>query len=434
MVEVTVQSLYEASERLERSPKPNQADFMLILSAANSGSDEQALAAQLVARHATLFPNLMSNALSFLLGLVKSSDVKVRRQAIKELPKFLDYAKADVTTTLLALLGESDQSIVITVTPPVVHRLKDDQEFRAIYFRAFPNQSREAQNKMIKFIREEIIFTQETIPQLIEFLNSALQSHLTDALRLLSRNKTLLGDHSHAIIDGLLDRFDATLSNQVDDSLIELFPLTPIIGDDGTRRLLSILSNRVLPQFDKLPVAIRIATLQKISDLARSSANDTLLKQVYSIFLSFPTPDVEKPTVNFSVVEAALSSFLKLAKVFPRTASQLIGTLLVLTGQPDEYEHATEDPNRKKEFTDRLDLLEAMARGFMQHCDNNIEFARSLPAATAESEEEKRGQIKEAMKAKRTGNNCLRLCKILKGKNPLVEEMPKVLSWQKPTK
>jgi hypothetical protein len=433
--QVTVQSLYDASDRLAQSESPAEADFRTILAGANAGNDEKAVAAQLIARYIQNFPKLQSQAVSAMVSLASENDLKIRRTAIKDLPQIIDFAKEQVSEALFNALGDADANIVSLVTPLIGRSLKSDEEFRTFFFKSILKQKPESQVKMIDFARDEMTFTEESVPQLLEVIEAAFKSCMVEGLRLFGKNKKLLTDEqSKPLIEALLNRLEKSLrsnfSEVATELLPKLFPFTRVIGDEGAKRLLRIVSGEVLPKFDSVPDAVKIEVLQKVSDLVKLVDSDKLLEQIYTVFLTFPKQTDEAATVNFSIIEATLWCLVRLAPFYPRTASKLFGTLLVYTGQPEEQEGILEDAARYAEFTSRLQWIMSAAESFVQQFDDKLKLARALPAESEEAKKAKIESIQRMQKGKNTGNNSRGIARVLLSKNPLHGNLPERASWK----
>jgi hypothetical protein len=270
------------------------------------------------------------------------------------------------------------------------------------------------------------------MPEFLNVLNTAFEVSLAEGLRMYSKNKKLLNDEqSQGVVDGLLTRLDNTLQWDFDGAVSLLKPIfgyTQVIRDDGTRRLMGIVSARIMPKFSELPTPARIGVLQKISDVSRLCDQD-LLNRVFDVFLTIPKTLEEVTTINMSILEAVLWDLIKLGREYPSTASQLFGTVLVLTGQPGEYENAKEDPEQRQEFVSRIQVIQTISKQFVDNTDGQIEFITELRAANDEAKAEKMRQIETAKLAKRTGNNCLHLCRLLLGDSPLTGQLPAAPSW-----
>jgi hypothetical protein len=428
----TVQSLYEASERLSTSP--TEADFKLLLSAAKASNDAKAVAAQLICRYYTHFPKLENQVVTTMLNFAKSNDLAVRKNAIRDLPKLISISKVEVSASLFAALGDEDSAA--TVIPSIARLLSsDDEEFRTIFFELLVKQVPEAQVKMIGILRDQFEFDKSMVPQLIEVLKSALQVSVLDGLRLFSKHRALLSEEQKvALAGGVLTRLENSLATnfgEVSQSLLtDILRFTRYIGDACTTRLLGILGRVVLPRFSELPPAVLLAVLRKIADTARLADTDAVLKGVYEVFKSLP--DTPQP-LNVSVAEAVLWAFRRLASGHVATASRLIGTVLAFSGQPSEFAQVREDQEAHAQFVARLKVIQEVAEQFVAAETAKIAELSKLPEGTEEQRAEKFKGLGEHGKAKRTGNNCRHLARLLLGSNPLSGAPPKATSWGKAT-
>jgi hypothetical protein len=427
--------VYDAGERLEFAPT-SESDFRILLAGAKSTPDAQAVAAQLITRFYAPFPKLKAQVVSSMVDLAHSDDPRVRKGAILHIPKLLEVAKPEVADALFCALGDSDTTMVASVGPTVVRLLKSDEEFRGIFFRALPNQRPEVQCRMVGIVRDQVEFTEDTVPQLIDVISAAFRSCVVEGLRLYGKNRKLISDQqSKSLLDGFLALLDKSLAtnfdNVVSDLLPSLYPFTRILGGEATTRFLNIISEKVLPRFSALPNDVQVKTIRKISDSSNVVDNDQILKRVYDVFLTFPT-EADAP-LDFPVVEATLWAFRGLAAAHVWTASQLIGTILAFTGQPGEIEHVRDDAQKRSEFVRRLTVIQQVTEQFIEAMKARIVATMQLPSTTDNQKAEKKKQIKHWRDGKRMGNNCRHLTRVLLTDNPLSGRLPEAPSWQKPT-
>jgi hypothetical protein len=166
---VTTQTLYDASERLSSAPK--EADFQLLLTAVNSTNEAKAVSAQLLARYHGLFPECTGQAVSAMVELAKAGDLAVRKNAIRELPKLLPFAMAEVSAFLFSLLGDPDAAIKEWVALSIARAQQSSGEFRAHFLRLLTQQPPESLVEIIGHLRESVVFTAEAVPQLSEIVS-----------------------------------------------------------------------------------------------------------------------------------------------------------------------------------------------------------------------------------------------------------------------
>jgi hypothetical protein len=367
-----------------------------------------------------------------MLDLSKSDNLVVRKNAIRELPKLIELSKPDITEVLLQALGDEELSSV--VSPSISRFLSTDPSFRDLFFNSLPRFNDEIRSKIISFVREDFNFTEETIPQLLNVLNSAFEVSVLNGLQLFAKNRKLIPDDQKLLlVNSLLTRLDNSLNINFTEVCTTLLPdllkFTRTIGDDSTRRLLDIIGTRIFPRFTELPARIQLLILQKIADTAHLAESDQLLKCVYEVFLRFPNNSGSLSQFNISIAEATLWAFRKLAPGHISTASRLIGIILAYSGQPQEFAHAREDEVAREEFISRLRVLQEVANEFVEIQKVEIGESLRLPESSEDERKLKEQQLNQQKLAKRTGNNCQHLTRVLLAANPLAGTLPKAASW-----
>ena len=430
---VTVEQLYELESNISSGKSTSEADFKTILSAKSASADSKKVAAMFIPRHFEKFPKLAKQAVAAMVDLTSASEVEVRVQAVREISKMIDADRAAITKALLSSLGDDEAAVSDASSQIVIGRLKDDPEFKKDFLASITKESGSAKQKMVDFARDEITFGEEDVEQLLEIIQSALQSCVKEGLRLYGKNKNIVSEEKvKPLVDELLERvtkaLDGKFDESVDELLIPILPFTRTLGDEATTKILDIIATRVMPKIENISNDKKITILQKVAETARLVEGDRMIKELYEhVFLKFPT----KGEVNMSVVEATLWAFVKLATTQTSTASKLIGTILVYTGQPGEGEDTEENEEHKEAFRSRLEYLEKVAPTFVDQCQNNI---NNLEAQNPSDEEERKKvwkQLKEQRRAKKTGNNIRHLCRNLLGSDPIHAKLPLHMSWQK---
>ncbi|OHT00712.1 hypothetical protein TRFO_32534 [Tritrichomonas foetus] len=433
---VTKESVDEAVKRLSESENPSEADFKILLNAAKAGDEEKAIAATYIPSFFDKFSKQQKPALTAVLDLAKSDSIRVRSQAIRNLKKFYEVDKSQIANALFAALGDEDERIVASAIPDVVRLLKsDEEEFRNIFFEGLPNQKPESQRQLVLIVRDEIKFTEENVEQLMNVLNVSFRTCVVEGLQLYRRNRTLIKkEQFEPLAEQLLDRLDNSLQTEFravcENLLIPLFKFTKTLGTESTTRLLAIIAKHVIPRFEELSDAanLQISIIRKIADVSRYAEGDEMLKELYNhLFLKIP---IAGP-VNFSIIEATLFAFIRLAQKSHITASNLIGTVLCYTGQPGEADASNEDAGKRVEFTRRLEYLQTICPDFVTQCIGKIEMYKNSSATTDDEKRERAENIRNAVAAKRTGNNVRHLSRILLSENPLSGKMPKGPSWKR---
>lgn len=432
--QVTVEMLHECNERISSSEKPDEADYKTLLSAANGSEEAKEIAVQIIPRYADKFPSQAKAGITAMLALSKSENVTIRKKAIKGIIKFYQNDKESVSKALLNALGDSDEMVKEFALDYVKRYVQSDEEFRKILLESLKSQTPEAQCVIVGIIRDEFQFSEENVPQLIDIIKIALKSCVVEGLRLYGRNKKLISEEQAApLIDNLLELLNNSLEsnfdNVVNTLMIQILKFTKTIGDPSTVKLLNILQTHVMPKFDKLPIEVKIAIMQRIVNVTRSVESEEFLNLIYNnVFMKFPKTPSE---INCSLVEATLFAFYRLAQRFNKAASKLIGTVLVQTGQPGEADEVGEDENKQKEFRERLENLQTISVAFVDKFKSDFEALKDKKTDSEEETKEKFHQLKLIKRAQRTGINIGKLCRTLLSKNPLTGKAPKTPSWNK---
>ncbi|KAH0786353.1 API5-domain-containing protein [Histomonas meleagridis] len=430
---LTREALVDCYERMEKADAPAEKDFNILIEGASSKSDPQVklLSAQLIPRYAEKFPEQMKTTLSAMEDLSKNDDPNVRLMTIKGFLKLYKYDEDFIIPILVNALGDSDEKVVGFIEPFVMSKLESDDDFKSSFFKLLPKQKPETQCIMVRYIKETVKFTTGILPKLIETIQVAFKSCVVEGLKLYARNRKLIPeDQAQPLIGSLLELLDNSLESNFDETvnnlLVQILKFTRIIGSSSITKLLNIITTRVMPCYDSLPTSVKIVVLQKIADVARDAENEELLNQIYNkVFLKFPKGTDEE--VNFTIIEATLFAFYRLAQRFTNSASKLIGTVLVQTGQPDEAD-GIEDPDKQSEYQERLESFIKLAESFGDLHDTKYKLIKKYKATI---DEESKKQLKESIRAHRVGSNVHRICRKLLRKNPLTSRLKITPSWAK---
>ena len=111
--QVTVDSIYEAGERLASSE--DEGDYKFLLGALKSGPSEKRAALQFIARYASKFPKQNKATIAAVKEAASDADEQVRLTVFKELGKFLAIDRAQVIEILFLGLGDSDEKVLALV-------------------------------------------------------------------------------------------------------------------------------------------------------------------------------------------------------------------------------------------------------------------------------------------------------------------------------
>lgn len=434
----TIEELHDAHEKIDKAEKPADADFVKIISATKGDSSLKSLAARLIPRYIEKFPKHNKDALAAQIELTKDESTEVKIYAVQGLKEFV---KIDVSASNIAIfnaLGDSDTFKSASQYVTSQFEGAESEEFKKLFFESISKVSAEAQAKMINIIIENYKFTEENVDQLVEVLSSAFTVDVLTGLRLLAKNKAIVPEAKKAeleaqLISNLEGSIESNFTEVCDQLLITIMDFTRTFGDDTNRRLYGIIASHVLPKINDLSAPTKIKIIQEIAENAKLIPEKAVLTQLYeNVFMQFPNHSGAK--FNFSLIEATLFAFFRLARRFTAVAGQCLGTVLVLTGQPDEGEGVSEDAGKRGEFEARVRAIGEVAALFHEKSKETLgELKKAHPKGGSITDEEK-AQIKEAKIATRCGSNVRYFCKILLLPNFVTHKPADNVSWHPPTK
>jgi hypothetical protein len=189
--------------------------------------------------------------------------------------------------------------------------------------------------------------------------------------------------------------------------------------------------NEVSGRFSDVPITVQIAIVRCVADHSLCVASETLLNQVYELFLNLPIGEADS-SVQFRLVEATLYALFKLVRALPAVGSELIGTVLVQTGRGDEYD--AEEMNVKRGvLVSRAEQIEGFSREFLRRCDARraqLEVSGSEGESPVDSgsEDETKTEVQAIAMERLIGTNCALLCTALKGD---ADNGPLRMSWHR---
>lgn len=424
---IDFETLSKACDRMDESPK--EEDYKTCLKAMQSTEAKiKILAIQYLSSFCDQFPKQMNETAKCFKAAANDSEEQVQMRVFRGLPNITGISAEDVNEILIAGLSSTNAQIIKDVQGRLKQKLAEDPEFQKTLLSTISTQSETAQANMIAFIRENVTFTEENGSDLIPVLKSAFYSNVKEGLLLFRKNKRFLKEEDwKPLIDELIDRFDAGLNDSEQMDLIIKNLLDPLLdntrcmGDEASGKLLDVIAVKILPNFAKVEAPVKIVVLQKIADLGNRCTNEQVLKNVYEY--AFLPIAKDSQSLNFSIIEAVLFALTRLAKKFPKVTSNLIGTLLVYTGQPGELEGVTEDPERYTDFRDRISNIKDVVQAFIEFWEGEIQKVKG------QKDEEGRKAFNNAMHARRTGGNTRKLCSVWLSRKPLQEKAPSYPSW-----
>lgn len=429
-----LETLNATADTLRTAETPSVSDFELILLGAKGDIPVRQLAVQYIPRFASKFPELTDKAIDTLITLCGDDDATIRKYAIRGI-KDLPYSEK-VAVALFDALGDPDK-FVCEVAEQAVAQQFNNPDFQSKFYEKLGSRDPQAQAKMVSIIKENTKFTEETVDQLITLIKGAFSSATLQGLDLMEKNLKLLKEEQRdELASELIDRLDTSLGTnftEVCDNLLEtIFARSRTLGENASKRLVGILSEKVLPRFDELSPSVKIAVTKKVFSLSKFTETPDILKALYeNVFLHFPTAESENKKANAAVVEACLAAIYRLFTRFHTAAVEIIGIPIVRTGQPSELEGHEPDEEKQKQFRDRLSFLYEYGTAFVigqKTRKDSIRQDRSL------SELEKRDNLRIASTGIQMGNNIKHYSQILAENNPIGKRPPERLSWQKESK
>lgn len=435
-------SLDDALKRLLENPdSPSESDFKVLLAAASPKSDDKqkTSAATYITDYIEKFPKQQKAAIDALIQLADCDSYSAKLNAVRNLKKVYTLDKNRVIDALINAFADESDQICDTAYETLERNLKSDEELKTVLLEKLSSAKSKSQTNLVRLITSNVQFNEENVKQLLDVLDAALKSSVLPGLQLYRKYRKIIpNEQFQPLVDDLLTRLENDLKDDKkvkevsEELLVPLFKFTKTLGNESTTRLLRIIANEVLPNFDQLSSPKKIEVIQKIANVSNYADTDNLLKHLYEkIFLTFPTEN--KGPINFSIIEATLWAFMNLARKFNSTASKLIGTTICYTGQPGEADESNEDEEKHNAFQKRIEYISSVAPEFVNSCDGEIQLYKNQEANTEEDRAEVREKIKAARIKKRCGNNIRHLTRLLLSSNPLSGKLPETPSWKKPT-
>ena len=427
----SLEELHAINERLDS--KPEAADYNKLIAGAKGDDQVKSLVARLIPKYHAQFPKAEKESVDALKALASDQNTEVQIWAIRGLKDFFAPENKDVCKIVYEKLAADDPHVSDASKKLITDLLDSNEEYKKQYVGQIKDQEVEAQVKMIEIAREKYTFTEENVDELLNLLDVCFDSNVEQGLRLLRRYKKIVSDEKkEPLVNKIIDNLNASLDSDfenVTSSLLEtILNYIPTLGQAG--RILNIVAEKVLPKASDIPIDHRIKIIQQIADNARNAEDPKILENLYNnVYLTFPKVYEATTKVNFSLLEATLYAVFNLSKRFSRTASQLTGQLLVITGQPNENEGVTESAEKKAEFQGRLENLDPLVEKFIQLWETQLEDAKQKTDVLAE---EKKQQRRQANIAIRTGKNVRKFCRILCMENFVTKKPPTDVSWRAP--
>lgn len=421
-------------KKLEQSGTPTEEEFKVLLAGMAGDSNTKKSVLRFIPQYVLSFPKLTSSTFQAIRKLTQDKDPDVRFYVIPNLPVFLEIDKSAVVETLMNVFGDPEERIV-NKAENALKKIFADSEIQGQIYSDLGNKSEEAQNRLVIFIAENAVFTEENKGQLVEILKVAFSSSVIQALELLSKNRTLISDE-------LKEEFGNLVASQLSDSLqnnfqaVSEFLLIPItsrmklFGDSTVKKIVNFIPDLVFPNFRELKNETAIAFLRKMYQVRKFIVSENFQEKLYEhVILSFPAAGSDNPKFNFSIIEATLALFHSLSTQFSIATGNLIGKPLIVTFQPSELSKIKNDEGRYRVLTSRLELITSNATIFVQKYKDTKANLKSLGTLN----DSQISDVRLASDAIATGNNCLHYARILQGENFTKAAPPQRLSWVKQT-
>uniref|UniRef100_H3CBP5 Apoptosis inhibitor 5 n=1 Tax=Tetraodon nigroviridis TaxID=99883 RepID=H3CBP5_TETNG len=357
---VTIEDLYrnygilaDAKENLSQ----HKDAYQVILDGVKGGPKEKRLAAQFIPKFFSSFPDMADTAINAQLDLCEDEDVSIRRQAIKELPRF---ATGDnilrVSDILTQLLQTDDSAEFNQVTAALISIFKIDAKGtlgglfsqilqgedivreRAIKFLAGKLKTL-PEDVMTKEVEEFVFAETKKVLEDVTGEEFVLLMRVVSALRVL---QTVSGRQQLVelvVEQAFLEQAPNTADPDTVDRLLQCArQALPLFSKNvHSTRFITYFCDHVLPNLSELtsPVAeldIQLEVLKLLAemspfcgDMDKLEANLNMLFVKLLEYMPLPPEEAEngensgneEPKLQFSYVECLLFSFHQLGKKLP---------------------------------------------------------------------------------------------------------------------
>ncbi|KAG9335749.1 hypothetical protein JZ751_004178 [Albula glossodonta] len=339
---VTVEELYrnygilaDAKDNLSQ----HKDAYQVILDGVKGGPKEKRLAAQFIPKFFSNFPELADAAINAQLDLCEDEDVSIRRQAIKELPRFAAGENLPRVADILTQLLQTDDSAEFNqVNIALISIFKIDAKERAIKFLSTKMKTL-PEDVMTKEV-EDFIFAETK-----KVLEDVTGEEFVLLMRILSGLKSLQTvSGRQQLVELVVEQafLEQELNPADADNVDRLLQCTrqalPLFSKNvHSTRFVTYFCDHVLPNLSMMtsPVAeldIQLEVLKLLAemspfcgDMEKLEANLTMLFEKLLEFMPLPPENAEngenagneEPKLQFSYVECLLFSFHQLGKKLP---------------------------------------------------------------------------------------------------------------------
>ncbi|XP_017288325.1 apoptosis inhibitor 5 [Kryptolebias marmoratus] len=357
---VTIEDLYrnygilaDAKENLSQ----HKDAYQVILDGVKGGAKEKRLAAQFIPKFFSSFPELADAAINAQLDLCEDEDVSIRRQAIKELPRFATgeniFRVADILTQLLQT---DDTAEFNQVNAALLSIFKMDAKgtLGGLFSQILQGEDI-VRERAIKFLSTKLKTLPEDVmsKEVEEFVFAETKKVMEDVtgeefvllMRVVSGLRVLQSVNGRQqLVELVVDQADLEQAlNPADpDAVDRLLQCTrqalPLFSKNvHSTRFVTYFCEHVLPNLSTLtsPVAeldIQLEVLKLLAemspfcgDMEKLEANLNILFTKLLEFMPLPPEEVEngenssseEPKLQFSYVECLIFSFHQLGKKLP---------------------------------------------------------------------------------------------------------------------
>uniref|UniRef100_A0A673ABH1 Apoptosis inhibitor 5 n=1 Tax=Sphaeramia orbicularis TaxID=375764 RepID=A0A673ABH1_9TELE len=428
-----------------RSCSSHKDAYQVILDGVKGGPKEKRLAAQFIPKFFSSFPELADAAINAQLDLCEDEDVSIRRQAIKELPRFATGENIlRVADILTQLLQTDDTAEFNQVNAALISIFKIDAKGtlgglfsqilqgedivreRAIKFLSTKLKSL-PEDVMTKEVEEYVFTETKKVMEDVTGEEFVLLMRVVSGLRVL---QTVNGRQQ--LVELVVDQafLEQALNPADPDTVDRLLQCTrqalPLFSKNvHSTRFVTYFCEHVLPNLSVLtsPVAeldIQLEVLKLLAemspfcgDMEKLEANLNMLFTKLLEFMPLPPEEVEngensaseEPKLQFSYVECLLYGFHQLGKKLPDFLLDKV------------------DPERLKDFKIRLQYF---ARGLQVYIR---QLRVALQGKTGDALKTEERSISVSLICIRTGRGCRfqpnpdSLCLSFRPKRPSSEEM-----------
>jgi len=406
-----VEKLYSYADKLAGakglSIKAHQEDYEKILEGVKGDDQCKRLASQFIARFFTHFPDLTDKSIDAILDLCEDENVDIRKQAVKDLPTLCRDNKANlpkIADVLTQLLQTEDNVEIVVIQNSLMTLFRRDCKGTVIgMFSQIHNGEDVVRERALRFLHTKLktggpdILTRDGEAQLIAEIKKVFASEqsvtgeefprLMALLQLTKLPSSVAGQLEMANMVMSMAELDTTkefdyTSQELTDRLLQCAQhALPFFSTSvKSTSFCEYLCSHVLPHYYQLPdlpgVDTRAQLCKLLAELSTTigSLNQpkNCAKNVFERLIDYmPLPPIledgslsEVPDLEFTKVECLMYTFHGVARQAP--------------------EFLTEDPERIKDFRQRLQYL---ARGVTGYIKKLNEFLSSAEGSKVSDED-----------------------------------------------